>query len=142
MSESSNDDMPSPLRAPEAVALFNAVFTAELLVNACELVSHQPSGSSRKLWSGSMTRIVRRNERTALPPIRLSVDPSRYSEAGRGPLHTLPFTRDVVLSDGGVYDNLGLETVWKSYTTVLVSDGVGKTEAEPDPPVAVEHRSR
>ena len=31
-----------------------------------------------------------------------------------------------MLSDGGVYDNLGLETVWKRYQTVLVSDGGGK----------------
>ncbi len=28
-----------------------------------------------------------------------------------------------ILSDGGVYDNLGLEPVWKRYETVLVSDG-------------------
>lgn len=28
----------------------------------------------------------------------------------------------LVLTDGGVYDNLGLETVWGRYTTVLVSD--------------------
>jgi NTE family protein len=36
-----------------------------------------------------------------------------------------PFTTRVVLSDGGVYDNLGLETVWKRYRTILVSDGGG-----------------
>ncbi|KQU71001.1 patatin-like phospholipase family protein [Phycicoccus sp. Root101] len=29
------------------------------------------------------------------------------------------------LTDGGVYDNLGLEPVWKSHSTVLVSDGGG-----------------
>jgi NTE family protein len=29
------------------------------------------------------------------------------------------------LSDGGVYDNLGLEPVWKDHLTVLVSDGGG-----------------
>ena len=29
------------------------------------------------------------------------------------------------LTDGGVYDNLGLEPVWKSHRTVLVSDGGG-----------------
>ena len=28
----------------------------------------------------------------------------------------------IVLSDGGVYDNLGLETVWKNYKQILVSD--------------------
>jgi hypothetical protein len=36
------------------------------------------------------------------------------------------FTRHVVLSDGGVYDNLGLEPVFKRYDTVLVSDGGAK----------------
>jgi NTE family protein len=44
-----------------------------------------------------------------------------------------PFTSKAVLTDGGVYDNLGLETVWKEYTTVLVSDGGGHIEPEPSP---------
>lgn len=37
MSENENETgtLPSRVRAPEAVALFNAVFTSELLVNAC-----------------------------------------------------------------------------------------------------------
>ncbi|TVT50668.1 patatin-like phospholipase family protein, partial [Amycolatopsis rhizosphaerae] len=39
----------------------------------------------------------------------------------------------VRLTDGGVYDNLGLETVWKLYRTVLVSDGGGRLTAEADP---------
>jgi NTE family protein len=30
---------------------------------------------------------------------------------------------DVRLSDGGLYDNLGLEPVWKNHRVVLVSDG-------------------
>jgi NTE family protein len=42
-----------------------------------------------------------------------------------------PYTTNPVLSDGGVYDNLGLETVWKRYRTVLVSDGGGKTKPQP-----------
>jgi len=32
-----------------------------------------------------------------------------------------------------VYDNLGLETVWKRLETVLVSDGGGKLQAEEEP---------
>jgi len=35
------------------------------------------------------------------------------------------FMKRVVLTDGGVYDNLGLETAWKQYRTILVSDGGG-----------------
>lgn len=38
------------------------------------------------------------------------------------------------LTDGGVYDNLGLETVWKKCRTVLVSDAGGQMADEPDPP--------
>jgi NTE family protein len=34
----------------------------------------------------------------------------------------------VILSDGGVYDNLGLEAAWKRYRTVLVSDAGGRLE--------------
>ena len=37
-----------------------------------------------------------------------------------------------VFADGGVYDNLGLETAWKRYTSVLVSDG-GDNCAPPAP---------
>ncbi len=33
------------------------------------------------------------------------------------------YRREAVLSDGGVYDNLGLETAWKRHKTVLVSNG-------------------
>lgn len=44
-----------------------------------------------------------------------------------------PYTSDVRLTDGGVYDNLGLETVWKSYQTILVSDGGGATDDEKKP---------
>jgi NTE family protein len=66
-----------------------------------------------------------------LSPVRLSVDPTRYSQEGRGPQHEPPYTEEAVLSDGGVYDNLGLETAWKRYTTVLVSDGGGQMTPEP-----------
>ena len=39
----------------------------------------------------------------------------------------------MVLTDGGVYDNMGLETVWKRYQTVLVSDAGAKIEPEEAP---------
>jgi len=37
-------------------------------------------------------------------------------------LHRPPFTEVAVLTDGGVYDNLGLETVEKRFKKLLVSD--------------------
>lgn len=43
-----------------------------------------------------------------------------------------PYTGKAVLTDGGVYDNLGLETAWKLYDTILVSDvGAGKIFSRP-----------
>jgi NTE family protein len=54
------------------------------------------------------------------------------SESGDG-LQKVPFTTRVVLSDGGVYDNLGLETAWKRCQTVLVSDGGGQMPELPRP---------
>jgi NTE family protein len=44
-----------------------------------------------------------------------------------------PYTRRAVLTDGGVYDNLGLETAWKRCKTIFVSDGGGGTPDEPEP---------
>ena len=48
-------------------------------------------------------------------------------------LDRAPFTTDLVLSDGGVYDNMGIEPVWKNCGTVLVSDAGQKIEPEEEP---------
>lgn len=66
-----------------------------------------------------------------LSPVRMKVDPNGYEQDGRGPLCRPPYSSEVVLSDGGVYDNLGLETAWKRYQTILVSDGGGQMAPEP-----------
>ena len=60
-----------------------------------------------------------------LSPVRLKLDDAAYQPGSGDDLQRPPFTTDVVLADGGVYDNLGLETVWKRYRTVFVSDGGG-----------------
>jgi len=68
-----------------------------------------------------------------LSPVRVTVDPRRFAPTPVGELRMEPYTSDVVLSDGGVYDNLGLETAWKRYWTVLVSDGGGHMSPDPKP---------
>ncbi len=40
--------------------------------------------------------------------------------------------RSIRLSDGGVYDNLGLEPVWKDHAVLLASDGGATFDASPD----------
>ena len=68
-----------------------------------------------------------------LSPLTMEVDPASFDVADRGDLHEPPFTTEVVLTDGGVYDNLGLETAWKRCRTVLVSDGGGQMQPEGKP---------
>jgi len=69
-----------------------------------------------------------------LSPVTLDLDEDVWLRDEGNDLHRPPFTTDVVLTDGGVYDNLGLETAWKRYETVLVSDGGGKMAPDPEPP--------
>jgi NTE family protein len=74
---------------------------------------------------------------SAFPPF-LSPVLFRLSERSFKPnsghdLQRWPFTVRVVLSDGGVYDNLGLETVWKKFRSVLVSDGGGQLQPDARP---------
>jgi NTE family protein len=68
-----------------------------------------------------------------LSPVELKLHPQDFDPASAGDLQKAPFNTDVVLSDGGVYDNLGLETAWKDYRTILVSDGGGATSDDPEP---------
>lgn len=68
-----------------------------------------------------------------LSPFELRLDASDFVANSGTDLQREPFTTRVVLTDGGVYDNLGLETAWKRYQTVLVSDAGGKTGAEEEP---------
>jgi len=71
-----------------------------------------------------------------LSPAELKLNPAdfdRTTAPRKDSLQFEPYTSDVLLTDGGVYDNLGLETVWKDYDTVLVSDGGGSTADEPKP---------
>ncbi|HTG86213.1 MAG TPA: patatin-like phospholipase family protein [Pyrinomonadaceae bacterium] len=68
-----------------------------------------------------------------LSPALLELEPSDFDPNTPAVLKDEAYRSNVVLTDGGVYDNLGLETAWKSYKTILVSDGGGATADEPDP---------
>jgi NTE family protein len=60
-----------------------------------------------------------------MSPVILKLDNAAYTPGSGQDLQRPPFTTRVFLSDGGVYDNLGLETAWKRYRTILISDGGG-----------------
>jgi NTE family protein len=68
-----------------------------------------------------------------LSPLELELDPASFEPNTGSGLQMEPYTSEVVLTDGGVYDNLGLETAWKRYSTLWVSDAGGMYSAEEDP---------
>src|SRR5262245_7659112 len=68
-----------------------------------------------------------------LSPAVLNLSPQDFYMVTKGDLHFEPYVSTAVLTDGGVYDNLGLETAWKNYETILVSDGSGVADDEPEP---------
>lgn len=70
-----------------------------------------------------------------LSPAVLNLDPRSFTNAQDPPPPgvTYPaFRQKIVLSDGGVYDNLGLQTA-EHYTTILVSDGGAALAMQADP---------
>ena len=74
---------------------------------------------------------------SAFPPMLSPVeikDPGRFEAVEGADLNNDPkFTRRLFLSDGGVYDNLGLETVWERCSTLLVSDAGAPFAMGPNP---------
>jgi NTE family protein len=74
----------------------------------------------------------------AFPPLVLTLQPAAFSGGDLAKRNPPPaglddMRRRVVLSDGGVYDNLGLEPVWKSHQLVLCSDGGKPFSLDADP---------
>lgn len=57
-------------------------------------------------------------------PLSLNLDPSKLT-GGKVPASPQrdKSIREITFSDGGVYDNLGLEPIWKDHQIVLASDG-------------------
>ena len=68
-----------------------------------------------------------------LSPLEMDLEPEDYTPGSGGDLTDELYRTQVVLTDGGVYDNLGLETAWKRYETIFVSDAGGGFSGEPEP---------
>jgi NTE family protein len=68
-----------------------------------------------------------------LSPARFTFRESEYTRGSGQDLQHAPYTTSVVLTDGGVYDNLGLETAWKRFRTVLVSDAAAQVQPREKP---------
>jgi len=69
-----------------------------------------------------------------LSPFEIDLREADWETVAGNELVAPEWRGEIRLSDGGVYDNLGLETVWKRCATVLISDGGGQTPDHSDPP--------
>jgi len=78
-----------------------------------------------------------------LSPAKLELNPDAFAPSRLEDLGESRYRRAVYLSDGGVYDNLGLETAWKRYQTLLVSDAGLAMKPDPKPETDwVQHTKR
>jgi NTE family protein len=70
-----------------------------------------------------------------LSPVQLELDPTKWQPLpGAFLFDREEFKRTLLLTDGGVYDNMGLEAIWDRCGTVLVSDAGAPLNAEVNPP--------
>ncbi len=77
----------------------------------------------------------------AFPPLIFKFDPDRFrgGKISSPDLHR-QLSRRIALTDGGVYDNLGLEPVWKTHATLLCSDGGKPFKIAQDPGAMIANR--
>ena len=118
----------------------------EIVINATNVQSGALFRFSKRfLWDYRVGRVSRPATSIAeaagassafpplLSPVTLTLSHGSFDENTGKDLQRPPFTRRVVLTDGGVYDNLGIESGWKRYKTILVSDAGAKLEPEGHP---------
>ena len=68
-----------------------------------------------------------------LSPVRLRFSTADFEPGTGDDLQQNAYMENMILTDGGVYDNMGIETAWKRYRTILVSDAGAKTSPEKSP---------
>ena len=110
--------LPDPVRHPEFILLATDLRTGTLV--------HM----SRRTAGGYRTHQVRN---PTLPLAQAVAASSAFPPVLSPCVVDLPAGGRLYLTDGGVYDNLGVEAITKQCRTVLVSDG-GGTFSEPDTP--------
>jgi NTE family protein len=67
-----------------------------------------------------------------LSPVRIDFKLGEFADQS-GPCNRPPFSTRAILTDGGVYDNMGIETAWKRCRTIFVSDAGAKMQPQSDP---------
>ena len=128
-------DLPGGAGAPRFVINAASVQTGALFRFEKQYVADWRIGVNRKAPAKlPLAKAVAASSAFApfLSPVVLELEPADFDVAGAD-LDDPAFRSRVVLTDGGNYDNLGLETIYKRCKTVLVSDAVGGLPADESP---------
>jgi NTE family protein len=68
-----------------------------------------------------------------LSPYLLKLRDAQWTDDEGNDLAAPEYRDELALTDGGVYDNMGLETAWKRCRTLFVADAGGSLSPDPDP---------
>ena len=124
-------------RAPRFIINATSVQTGALFRFSREYLADWHIGIARHRQDIPLARAVAAS--SAFPPV-LSPLTMKLNETDFEPepgtkhdLDDVRFKTEQVLTDGGVYDNLGLETAYKRYKTILCSDAGQALEVEVAP---------
>jgi NTE family protein len=127
-------DLPAGGTGPRFVINATSVQTGKLVRFSRPYVADYTVGR----WRDPTTRLADAvAASSAFPPV---LSPHRltpkgtFDTWGRTAHYGEEFRKELVLTDGGVYDNLGLQTAWSRCATLLVSDGGGSLKASAKQP--------
>ena len=127
-------DLPDPKRAPEFIINATHVQTSTLWRFSREQMANYRVGRIKRPTLSLATAVA---ASSAFPPFLsptvLKLNPKHIVRDPSCDLQYEPYTTQAVLCDGGIYDNLGLETCWKKYRTILASDACGPLSPEERP---------
>jgi predicted acylesterase/phospholipase RssA len=59
-----------------------------------------------------------------LSPVSLKLDPADFDPLTKGDLQFEPYTSNVILTDGGVYDNLGRKSMYQPHSQLYYDETV------------------
>jgi NTE family protein len=68
-----------------------------------------------------------------LSPYRIRFAPGSFEASSYGSAVDEALRREVFLADGSVVDKIAIETTWKRYRTIFVSDATGAFSTQPEP---------
>lgn len=124
----------APDRAPKFIFYSTNLQTGRSFRFRQDMVADYVLGISRTV-DVSLARVVAAS--SAFPPIFSPIILHTDPEAWEKPLNDIPGLRNlrkrIVLADGGVYDNLGLESLVDNVDIVLVSDAGAPFEIDESP---------